>query len=112
MPSHDDPFSSFGCHIALSISDNIPMSVNNDLDSFYENMKDGKYVTNKHAIYSFLLTKLNNEEYRQFLIKDPKMLDTFKHEPNYALLTNLEERNKPKPYIYHLCQRQTVFIKP
>ena len=112
MPSQDDPFRSFGCHIALSISDKIPMSVNNDLDYFYENMKDGRYINNKHAIYFFLFKHLTSEEYRQFLRKDPKLHQLFKHEPNYSSLMNTEEQNQSKPYIYHLCQRQTVILKP
>jgi len=112
LPSQDDPFRSFGCHIALSISDKIPMSVNNDLDYFYENMKDGKYIKNKHALYLFLFTHLTSEEYRQFLRKDLKLDQSFKHKPNYSFLTNTEEQNKLKPYIYYLCQRQTVTLKP
>ena len=112
MPSQDDPFSSFGCHISLSKSDSVPMSVNNDLDCFYEKIKDGDHVNNEHAIYSFLLTLLSNDENRQFLIKDPELLNTLKYVPNFASLTQSAREKKSCRYIYYLCQRQTVNLKP
>ena len=112
LPSQDDPFSSFGCHIALSISDSIPMSINNDLDCFYENIKVGNRVNNEHAIYSFLLSRLSNEENRQFLHKDPKFLKTLKYETKFASLLQSARENNSKWYIYYLCQRQTVNLKP
>ena len=112
LPSQDDPFSSFGCHIALTVkSNNIPKSVNNDLDCFYENIKDGKYANDEHAIYSFLLTELTGNEYRQLLRRDSNLLKTLKYEPNYSSLAKSAAINKSKPYIHHLCQRKTVIFK-
>ena len=87
------------------------MSVNNDLDSFYEKSKGGNPVYNEHAMYSFLLTLLTRDEIRQFLKKDPKLLNTLHYEPNFASLTQSTLENKLNRYIYYLCQRQTVNLK-
>ena len=107
LPSQDDPYSSFGCHIALSESNNIPKSVNNDLDCFYENIKDDIYANDEHAIYSFLLTELTGKEYRQLLQRDSNLLKTLKYEPNYSSLAKSK-----RTYIHHLCQQRTVIFKP
>jgi len=112
LPSQDDPFHSFGCHIALSISDKIPMSVNNDLDLFYENMNDGLNVNDKHSSYSFLSVQLTGEEYRQFEQKDPRLLKTLRYVPNYSSLTKSASNNDKIRYIHHLCKRQTIILKP
>ena len=88
------------------------MSINNDLDCFYENIKAGDRVNNEHAIYSFLLSRLSNKENRQFLQKDPKLLNTLKYETQFASLLQSARENNSKWYIYYLCQRQTVNLKP
>ena len=111
LPSQDDPFSSFGCHIALTKSDSIPVSVNNDLDRFYNTIKTGYSINNEHAIYSFLLTLLSLDEKRQFFQKDPKFLNVLKYKPNFASLLQSVRENNSKLYIYYLCQRQTFKIK-
>ena len=112
LPSQDDPFDSFGCHIALKKSDSIPVSVNNDLDCFYEKIRVGDHVNNQHAIYSFLLTRFSHEENHQFLQKDPKLLNTLKYETKFTSLFQLARENNSNWYIYYLCQRQTVNVKP
>ena len=88
------------------------MSINNDLDCFYENIKAGDRVNNEHAIYSFLLSRLSNKENRQFLQKDRKLLNTLKFETKFASLLKSVRENNSKLYIYYLCQRQTVYLKP
>ena len=109
MPSHDDPFSLFGCHHALTISKDMPMSANNDLECFYANMKDGFYVNDKHAIYSFLLKLLYLDEYRKFSQQDLELLKTFNYQSNCLSLST--RHKKSERYTYHLCKRKTIVLK-
>ena len=83
----------------------------NDLDAFYENMKDASYADDEHAIYSFLLTQLTCEENRQLFRKDSKLLDTLKYQSITSSLVESEGTIKSKWYFYHLCQRQTVHVQ-
>ena len=75
-------------------------------------MIDGIYANDEHAIYSFLLTKLTDNEYRQLLQRDSNLLKTLKYEPNYSSLAKSAGYNKSKWYTHHLCQRKTVIFKP
>ena len=109
LPSEDDPSLRSGPHIPLRISSKLPMSVNNDLEEFYQN--DKPYLCHYCAVYCFLLTKLSSSEQIKYFNSDPRLLQTLKFKPKITISTELENTYNRQSYLYHLCLRKTVIFE-
>ena len=85
-------------------------SVNDDLDSLFENIQVSKKMHGFHE-WSYFLPMLTKEELKLVEIKDEKFMNTFRHpdpDVKQAEMTASESKSK---FVYAECRRRTYQIK-
>ena len=93
-------------------------SVNDDLESFFQDIRDGKELTGRYGVWSYFLPKLTKEELKLVERRDQNFLETFSAtlvggtydvaDVDEAEMKFSESKSK---FVYGLCQRVTFTVK-
>ena len=93
-------------------------SVNDDLESFFQDIRDGKELTGRYGVWSYFLPKLTKEELKLVERRDQNFLETFSAtlvggtydvaDVDEAEMKSSELKSK---FVYGLCSRVTLTIK-
>ena len=84
-------------------------SVNDDLDSMFEDIRLGKQQDEE--VYTYFLPKLTEAELKLVEIKDSKYLQTFWYSNQDVDEAVMQLSESDSKYVGGFCHRQTVTIK-